>query len=80
MALGPAIQSGDLYTLTGIMRGPGRYATPSFERVERLIENGLIKRSRGTLRVTLKGRIVAWLYRRTAKAGAAGSQRNPHRI
>ena len=62
------------------MRGPGRYATPSFERVERLIENGLIKRSRGTLRVTLKGRIVAWLYRRSAKAAAAGSQRNPHRI
>jgi hypothetical protein len=53
----------DLKTLTGIVRGPGFYPTPSQDRVERLLKNGLIKKSRGTLRATLKGRLVAWMYR-----------------
>jgi hypothetical protein len=49
----------DLMTLRGVVRGPGNYATPSPDRIERLMQKGLIKKKRGTLRPTLKGRIVA---------------------
>jgi len=48
----------DLWTLAGIVKGPGCFPTPSPERTLRLIENGLVKKQRGTLRPTLKGRIV----------------------
>ena len=51
----------DLQVLAGIARGPGRYPTPSRERVGRLMELGLIKKKRRGLKSTLKGRIVAWL-------------------
>ena len=51
----------DLRTLAGIVRGPGWYATPSPERISRLMSKGLIKKKSGVLRPTLKGRIVAWL-------------------
>lgn len=55
----------DLRTLAGIVRGPGHYATPSPARVERLVQNGLATKERGgLLRATIKGRIVAWFYRR----------------
>jgi hypothetical protein len=64
-----SVEDRDLRTLTGIVRGPGFYPTPSQDRVERLLKNGLIKKSRGTLRATLKGRLVAWMYRRSAAAG-----------
>ena len=57
------IKDRDLRTLTGIVKGPGNYPTPSPDRIERMIENGLIKQDRGTLRPTLKGRIIARLYR-----------------
>jgi hypothetical protein len=54
----------DLQTLVGIARGPGNYATPSSERVDRLMRLGLVvKKGRGTLRPTLKGRFVAWVNR-----------------
>lgn len=51
----------DLKTLMGIIRGPGNYATPSPDRVERLLRKGYVVKKRGALRPTLKGRIVAWL-------------------
>jgi hypothetical protein len=53
----------DLQLLAGIARGPGNYATPSAERVERLIERGVIKKTRRGLALTLDGRIVVWLSR-----------------
>lgn len=53
----------DLKTLAGIVRGPGNYATPSPDRVERLLRRGLIVKKRGGLRPTLKGRIVSWFNR-----------------
>jgi hypothetical protein len=53
----------DIITLRGIVRGPGNYATPSPDRVERLMRNGLVRKKRGNLRATLKGRIVALLSR-----------------
>ena len=54
----------DLRTLAGIQRGPGNYATPSPDRIERLLQRGLIVRKRGgRLRVTLKGRLVVWMNR-----------------
>jgi hypothetical protein len=49
----------DLATLRGIVRGPGNYATPSPERIQRLIKRGWVKRNLGALRPTLKGRLVA---------------------
>ena len=52
------IKPRDLQTLAGIVRGPGFYASPSPDRIKRLLENRLIKQQRGTLRPTLKGRIV----------------------
>ena len=52
----------DLRTLVGIVRGPGWYATPSAERIERLLKRGLIKKRKGVLRPTLKGRLVALLF------------------
>jgi len=52
----------DLDTLAGIIRGPGWYATPPAERVESLLRRGLIKRRKGHLRPTLKGRLVALLF------------------
>ena len=52
----------DLRTLAAIVRGPGNYATPSPDRIERLLSKGLVKVQRGTLRPTLKGRLVAWFY------------------
>jgi len=57
------IGANDLRTLAGIVRGPGYYATPSPDRIERLIRKGLIRRKKGTLRPTLKGRIIVWLSR-----------------
>jgi hypothetical protein len=51
----------DIITLRGIVRGPGHYATPSADRVDRLMQKGLIKKKRGNLRATLKGRLVALL-------------------
>jgi len=56
-------QSYDKILLRGIVRGPGCYPTPSPQRVDRLTEMGLIKRKRGTLRPTLKGRLVAFFSR-----------------
>lgn len=53
------IRGNDLATLRAIVRGPGRYATPSPERIQRLAEKRLIKKVRGSLRPTLKGRVVA---------------------
>lgn len=58
------INDRDIKILVGIVRGPGTYATPSPDRVERLLQKRLIKRKKGRLRPTLKGRITAWLYRR----------------
>jgi hypothetical protein len=51
----------DLATLRGIVRGPGFYPTPSPDRVNRLIQKGLVKMKRGALRPTIKGHIVALL-------------------
>ena len=53
----------DRQLLTAIKRGPGEYPTPSPERVNRLIQRGLVKKDRGTLRLTLKGWLVSWFYR-----------------
>jgi hypothetical protein len=53
----------DINTLRGIVRGPGNYATPSPDRIDRLMRRGLVKKKRGSLRPTLKGRIVALLAR-----------------
>ena len=65
MANTNGIEDRDLRTLVGIVRGPGYYATPSPERVERLVRKGLaIKKRGGVLRATLKGRLVAWFYRK----------------
>lgn len=58
------IKDRDIETLVGIVRGPGTYATPSPDRIERLLQKGLITRKKGRLRPTIKGRIIAWLYRR----------------
>jgi hypothetical protein len=59
------IRDRDLQTLVGILRGPGNYATPSPDRVDRLVQSGLVvKRRGGLLRATFKGRIVGWFYRR----------------
>lgn len=59
------IEKRDLRTLAGIVRGPGHYATPSPDRVERLVQNGLAtKVPGGSLRATIKGRIITWLYRK----------------
>lgn len=49
----------DLQTLVGILRGPGNYPTPSVDRINRLMRRGLLKKKVGTLRVTVKGRIIA---------------------
>lgn len=57
------IKNRDLKLLAGIVRGPGNYPTPSLERIERLINKGLVTRKKGRLRPTIKGRIVAWLNR-----------------
>jgi predicted transcriptional regulator len=57
----PAIKERDLRTLAGIVKGTGFYATPSADRIKRLIEKGLIKQQSGALRPTLKGRIIAFL-------------------
>ena len=63
MEIRPKIEQRDLKTLAGIVQGPGAYATPSPDKVNRLMQHGLIKRKRGTLRPTLKGRITVWLWR-----------------
>ncbi len=55
------IKNRDLRLLAGIIRGPGNYATPSLERIERLVNQGLVTRKKGRLYPTIKGRIVAWL-------------------
>lgn len=57
------ISERDIELLAGIVQGPGHYPTPSPERVQRLIDKGLVRKIRGRLRPTLKGRIVAWLKR-----------------
>ena len=56
------IKNRDIKLLTGIIRGPGAYPTPSLERIERLMKKGLITKRKGRLRPTIKGRFVAWLY------------------
>ncbi len=58
-----AIGERDARVLAGIMRGPGNYATPSPGCVARLAALGLVKKKRGRLAPTLKGRIVARLRR-----------------
>jgi hypothetical protein len=55
------IRGNDLATLRGIVRGPGSYPTPSRERIQRLADRGLVKKSNGSLRPTLKGRLFARL-------------------
>jgi hypothetical protein len=62
------IKGRDMRTLAGIIRGPGFYASPSPERIKRLIENNLIKQQGGTLLPTLKGRIISFLARRRLSA------------
>jgi hypothetical protein len=54
----------DLQLLAGIIRGPGNYPTPSPDRVERLLQQGLIKKKRRHLAPTWKGRVVVWFWRR----------------
>jgi len=55
----------DLDTLVRILRGPGNYPTPSPERIQRLVNSGLVVKLRGgALRPTLKGRIVGWFHKR----------------
>jgi len=49
----------DIILLRDIVRGPGHYPTPSQDRVARLVKCGLVKKVRGSLRATIKGRIVA---------------------
>jgi len=63
MATGQKIDQRDLQLLGMIKRGPGHYPTPSPDRVQRLIDKGLVKKARGTLRLTLKGRITSWFER-----------------
>ena len=53
----------DLKLLAGTVRGPGYYPTPSLERIERLMQKGLVTKKKGRLRPTLKGRLIAWLYK-----------------
>jgi hypothetical protein len=55
--------SRDRQLLAAIGRGPGHYPTPSPERVNRLIEQGLVKKARGNLRLTLKGYLARWFSR-----------------
>jgi len=57
------IRDRDLQLLAGIMRGPGNYPTPSQERIERLMDRGLVKKKSRRLAPTLKGRFLAWLWR-----------------
>jgi hypothetical protein len=57
------IRGRDLQTLKGILRGPGNYPTPSPDKIQRLMQQGLIKKKNRRLAPTLKGRIVAWLSR-----------------
>jgi hypothetical protein len=45
--------------LRRIVRGPGNYATPLAGGVDRLVQKGLVKKKRGALRPTLKGRLLA---------------------
>jgi hypothetical protein len=60
------IRGRDLQTLRGILRGPGNYPTPSADKIERLMSQGLIKKKNRRLVATLKGRIVAWLSRHSS--------------
>lgn len=55
------IKNRDLKLLAGIVRGPGNYPTPSLERIERLVDKGLVTRKKGRLYPTIKGRVIAWL-------------------
>lgn len=57
------IKNRDLKLLAGIVRGPGCYPTPSLERIERLMQKGLVTKRKGRLRPTIKGRLIAWLYK-----------------
>jgi len=57
------IRERDLQALKGILRGPGNYPTPSPDKIERLMHQGLIKKKNRRLAPTLKGRIVAWLWK-----------------
>jgi len=63
MATEQKLDERDKQLLGMIKRGPGQYPTPSPDRVQRLIDKGLVKKERGTLRLTLKGRIVSWFER-----------------
>jgi hypothetical protein len=38
------IRERDLQALKGILRGPGNYPTPSPDKIERLMHQGLIKK------------------------------------
>lgn len=64
MLYSPNGSRNDLATLRGIVRGPGNYATPSPDRLNRLMSKGLVKKIKGDLRPTLKGRILALLTSR----------------
>jgi hypothetical protein len=57
------IKNRDLKLLAGIVRGPGFYPTPSLERIERLLQKGLVTKRKGRLRPTIKGRLISWLYK-----------------
>lgn len=57
------IEKRDLTTLAGIVKGPGWYATPSEDKLDRLLQQGLIKKKRRGWGPTLKGRIVVWISR-----------------
>jgi hypothetical protein len=59
----PELKHRDLKTLDGIVRGPGFYASPSQDRINRMVQNGLITRVKGILRPTMKGRAIAFLRR-----------------
>lgn len=57
------VEERDLRLLGLIKRGPGHYPTPSPEAVRRLMDKGLVKKERGALRLTLKGRVISWFER-----------------
>jgi hypothetical protein len=57
------IKDRDLQTLAGIIKGPGFYPLPSPDRIKRLTENGLIKKVRGIMCPTIKGRMICFIRR-----------------
>ncbi len=59
----PEIKNRDLKTLDGILKGQGYYATPSPDRIRRMVQNGLITQVKGILRPTMKGCVIGFLRR-----------------